>query len=50
MMQYECRILLVDDETELLQMVGKLLVKEGYKHVDRAADCRGAAANAGKRV
>lgn len=32
MMQYECRILLVDDETELLQMVGKLLVKEGYKH------------------
>ena len=39
MMQYECRILLVDDETELLQMVGKLLVKEGYKHVDRAADC-----------
>ena len=39
MRQYECRILLVDDETELLQMVGKLLVKEGYKHVDRAADC-----------
>ena len=40
MMQYECRILLVDDETELLQMVGKLLAKEGYKHVDCAADCR----------
>ena len=40
MMQYECRILLVDDEIELLQMVGKLLAKEGYKHVDCAADCR----------
>ena len=36
----ECRILLVDDEAALLQMVGNLLKKEGYHHVDTAADCK----------
>lgn len=42
MMLYESRILLVDDEAALLDMVGKLLKKEGYQHVDMAADCSGA--------
>ncbi|MDE7477184.1 MAG: response regulator transcription factor [Lachnospiraceae bacterium] len=36
---YECRILLVDDETALLQMVGNLLKKEGYQYVDMAVNC-----------
>lgn len=36
----ECRILLVDDEAALLQMVGNLLKKEGYHHVDTAANCK----------
>lgn len=39
----ECRILLVDDETALLQMVGNLLKKEGYLHVDLADSCTRAA-------
>lgn len=39
MTRYECRILLVDDEPELLEMVGSLLIKEGYRQVDRAVDC-----------
>lgn len=39
MTRYECRILLVDDEPELLEMVGSLLIKEGYHQVDRAVDC-----------
>lgn len=37
---HECRILLVDDEAALLQMVGNLLKKEGYLHIDTAADCK----------
>ncbi len=36
---YESKILLVDDEPDLLQMVGELLKKEGYVHVDLASDC-----------
>ncbi|MDE6621534.1 MAG: response regulator transcription factor [Lachnospiraceae bacterium] len=36
---YECKILLVDDEAALSDMVGNLLKKEGYRHVDMAADC-----------
>lgn len=36
---HECRILLVDDEAALLDMVGNLLKKEGYQSVDLAADC-----------
>ena len=40
MTRFECRILLVDDEAELLEMVGGLLMKEGYRQVDRAADCK----------
>lgn len=39
---HECRILLVDDEAALLDMVGSLLKKEGYRFVDMAADCSGA--------
>ncbi|MEZ3460574.1 MAG: response regulator transcription factor [Lachnospiraceae bacterium] len=39
---YECRILLVDDEAALLDMVGNLLKKEGYQHIDMAADCSSA--------
>lgn len=30
---------MVDDEPELLEMVGSLLIKEGYRQVDRAVDC-----------
>ncbi len=37
---YESKILLVDDEPALLRMVGELLKKEGYVHVDLASDCR----------
>lgn len=39
MILHECRILLVDDEAELLQMVGKMLRDEGYRYVDTASDC-----------
>lgn len=39
MILHECRILLVDDEAELLQMVGKMLRDEGYRYVDAASDC-----------
>lgn len=35
----ECNILLVDDEPELLTLVGKLLKNEGYRHVHMAAGC-----------
>lgn len=38
----ECRILLVDDEAALLDMVGNLLSKEGYQYIDMAADCSSA--------
>ncbi len=38
----ECRILLVDDEAALLDMVGNLLGKEGYQYIDMAADCSSA--------
>lgn len=46
---YECRILLVDDEAALLDMVGKLLKKEGYQDVDMAADCSSAIQLTGKK-
>ena len=35
----ECNILLVDDEPELLTLVGKLLKNEGYRHVHMVAGC-----------
>lgn len=38
---YECRILLVDDNMELQEMVKGILRKEGFTHVDTAADCAG---------
>jgi len=34
---YESRILLVDDELQILKMVKELLVNEGYKNVDAAS-------------
>ncbi|MBO5033172.1 MAG: response regulator transcription factor [Lachnospiraceae bacterium] len=37
---HECKILVVDDEAALLQMVENLLKKEGYLHADTAADCK----------
>lgn len=39
---YDCRILLVDDEAALLQMVEALLRKEGYRYIDAAHDCSSA--------
>lgn len=35
---YDSRILLVDDELQLLKMVRGLCIKEGYKNVDTASD------------
>lgn len=35
---YESRILLVDDELQILKMVKELCVNEGYKNVDTASD------------
>lgn len=36
---YDSRILLVDDEAALLQMVETLLRKEGYQYIDTAKSC-----------
>lgn len=44
----ECNIFLVDDETALLKMVGNLLRKEGYCHIDEAPDCGAALRLAGE--
>lgn len=33
----DCRLLLVDDQPELLDMVSSLLRKDGYSHIDTAA-------------
>lgn len=37
---HDCNILLVDDEADILMMVGKLLKKEGYRHIHMSASCR----------
>lgn len=37
---YESKILLVDDETALLEMVQELLRKEGYLYIDTAQSCQ----------
>lgn len=39
---YDSRILLVDDEKALSQMVEGLLRKEGYRNINTAADCSSA--------
>ncbi len=39
---YDSRILLVDDEKALSQMVEGLLIKEGYRRIDTASDCSSA--------
>lgn len=36
---YECRILLVDDNTQLQEMVCGMLHKEGFSHIDTASGC-----------
>lgn len=36
---YDCRILLVDDNAQLRQMVKDILKKEGFLHVDTASGC-----------
>lgn len=38
---YECRILLVDDNPQLREMVCNILHREGFSHVDTASDCAG---------
>lgn len=37
---YDCRILLVDDSKELRQMVQDILKREGFLHIETAADCQ----------
>lgn len=37
---YDCRILIVDDETDLCKMVKDILQKEGFFRIFTAADCR----------
>lgn len=37
---YESKILIVDDEPALREMVQELLKKEGYIHIDKAIDCK----------
>lgn len=39
---YECKILLVDDNEELLKMIEEILRKEGYLHIITAKSCEGA--------
>ena len=39
---YDSRILLVDDEKALSQMVEGLLRKEGYRNINTAVDCSSA--------
>ena len=38
---YECRILLVDDNPQLREMVCDMLHREGFAHIDTASDCAG---------
>lgn len=37
---YDCKILLVDDNRELLQMIGEILEKEGYDHIRCVVSCK----------
>jgi DNA-binding response OmpR family regulator len=37
---YDCRLLIVEDEPELLKMVKDILLAEGYLRVFTAANCR----------
>lgn len=37
---YDSRILLVDDELQILNMVKELCIKEGYKNIDTASGYR----------
>ena len=39
---FDCRLLIVDDEPELLRMLDGILQREGYKRIISAADCRSA--------
>ncbi len=39
---YDCKILLVDDNTELAEMTRGILQKNGYENVNVAATCEGA--------
>lgn len=36
---YECSILIVDDNLELLEMITEILRKEGFLHIRTASDC-----------
>ena len=36
---YECKILIVDDHLELLQMITEILTKEGFLNIITASDC-----------
>ncbi len=36
---YECRILLVDDNLQLQEMICDMLHKEGFSHIDTASCC-----------
>lgn len=37
---YECKILIVDDHLELLQMITEILEKEGFLNIMTASDCK----------
>lgn len=37
---YDCSILIVDDEMDLLQMIRRLLEREGYKNIHTASNCK----------
>lgn len=39
---YECKILIVDDNLELLQMISEILTKEGFFNIITASDCQSA--------
>lgn len=39
---YECKILIVDDNLELLQMIKEILEKEGFLNIITASDCQSA--------
>lgn len=36
---YKCKLLIVDDETELLTMLSEILRREGFKQITTAANC-----------
>ncbi len=37
---YDCRILVVDDNEELVRMLRDMLLREGFRYVDTAGSCR----------